>query len=227
MPVFECVRCNNLTYSASRFASVDCDHCGADRHRSLDHAYSFDEARVAARALAPGDHCCVHFDAPGDVAGLCAQILRAGLADGARLLAHPPGDLRGAIEAELEPGEAAAVEWADPSALYFDGFDADAIVAAFRQVAEAESRPVWVLGGPAACPSTFTTLGEFRRFEQLITDGTAETGMVVVCLYDRAVQGAEFATAGEETHPLAGDGDAVRRNERFAYASAESSPSST
>lgn len=227
MPVFECVRCNNLTYSASRFASLDCDRCGAARHRAIDHAFSFDEARSAVRPLAAGDHCCIHFDAPGDVAGLCAQILRSGLAEGARVLAHPPQDLRRAIEEELEAGEAAAVEWADPAALYAGDFDPEAIVAAFRQVAESETRPVWVLGGPPACPSAFTTAAEFGRFERLITDGAAETGMVVVCLCDRSVQGPEFVAAGEETHTLAGDGDAVRRNERFAYASAESSPSST
>jgi hypothetical protein len=227
MPVFECVRCNNLTYSASRFASIDCDQCGAARHRALDHAFSFDEARSAPRTLGDGDHCCVPFDTPEDVAPLCAEIVRAGLAEGARVMAHPPGGLRRAIEDELEADEAAAVEWADPAGLYDDGFDPDGTVAAFRQIAEAEPRPLWVLGGPAVSPSTFTTLEDFRRFERLITEGSVDTGMVVVCLYDRAVQDPEFVAAGEETHPLAGEGDAIRRNERFAYASAESSPSST
>ena len=59
MPVFECSRCNNLTYSASRFALLVCDVCGSNRQRILEHAFSFAEARDEPRELGPGDHCCL------------------------------------------------------------------------------------------------------------------------------------------------------------------------
>lgn len=227
MPVFECARCNNLTYSASRFADLSCDRCGAARHRALDQAFSFDEARTAPRTLSPGDHCCVPFDQPEQVAALCARILRAGVEAGARVFAHPPQRVADAIRSHLSEDEAGSVEWIDSAALYGDGFDPDRIVAAYRSLAASERRPVWVLGGPATSPRSFTTLDAFRRFERLITDGVEDTGMVVVCLYDRALHGPDFLAVGEETHALAAEGDDVRRNERFAYAIAESSPSST
>ena len=228
MPVFECVRCNNLTYSASRFAAIDCAECGGARHRSLDHAYSFDDARAADRSLGAGDHCCLAYDDPADVAPLCARIVRDGLAEGARLMAHPPTALGDAMRDALTDEEAAAVEWADPGGLYGEGFDPDCIVAAFRAVAEAEERPLWVLGGPGVAPRSFTTPDAFGRFERLITEGASDTGLIIVCLYDRALHGPDFVAGGEAVHTLfSDDGDALRRNERFVYASAESSPSST
>lgn len=226
MPVFECARCNAMTYSASRFADLVCDRCGAARHRALDQAFSFDEARAAPRSLAPGDHCCLAFDAPEEVAGLCVRIVRTALGEGARVIAHPPARLRAAVEASLEPDEVAAVEWADPLDLYTDGFEPEAVVAHFRQLAESEPRQVYVVGGPGAALGAVTTRADFERFERLITEGTTDTGMIVVCLYDRPTLGEAYAAVGQVTHPLMGADD-VRRNERFAYASAESSPSST
>ena len=228
MPVYECAVCNNLTYSASRFGSIDCDRCGGTRHRSLEHAYSFDEARAEPRTLSGGDHCCLGFDDPADVAQLCVDVIRTGFAAGARVIAHPPADVRAEIEPLLEPHEAEAVEWADTDALYRPGFDADAAVAAFRAISDAETRPLYVLGGPGIDLCSLMTPEELRRFERLITQGTSETGMVVVCLYDRRLQTDDSIEAGHETHPLTSDdGGAIRRNERFAYASAASSPSST
>lgn len=218
MPVFECARCNNLTYSASRFGSIHCDRCGGSRHRSLEHAYSFDEAREEPRTLSGGDHCCLGFDDPADVAHLCAHVIRTALADGARVIAHPPPDVRAAIEPLLDPAEAATVEWADSDLLYRPGFDPDASVAAFRAIADSEPRPIYVLGGPGVDLCALMTPEELRRFEHLITQGTSETGMVVVCLYDRRLQSADSVEAGRETHPLTSDdGGPIKRNERFAY----------
>lgn len=221
MPVYECARCNNLTYSASRFGSIDCDRCGATRHRSLEHAYSFDEARDEPRTLTSGDHCCLAFDDPAEVARICVHVIRTGLADDARVIAHPPADVRAAIEPLLEPNEAEAVEWADADALYRPGFDPDAAVDAFRGISDAETRPLYVLGGPGTDLCELMAPAELRRFERLITQGTSDTGMVVVCLYDRRLQTADSVEAGLETHPLTSDdGGAIKRNERFAFAEA-------
>ena len=221
MPVYECARCNNLTYSASRFASIVCDVCGGARHRALEHAFSFDEAREEPRSLHRGDHCCVTFDAPADIAPLCTHIIRTGLADGARVIGYPPRSLREAVTTMLESHETDAVEWHASDDVYGTSFDADAVVAQFRDMAEAETRPVYVVGGAERPLSDLAPPDEFRRFERMATELAIETGMVVVCLYDRALQGDGHLEAAEETHPLAsGDGAAIKRNERFVFAGA-------
>ncbi|CAA9471817.1 MAG: hypothetical protein AVDCRST_MAG85-5 [uncultured Solirubrobacteraceae bacterium] len=218
MPVYECARCNNLTYSASRFGSIQCDQCGGTRHRSLEHAYSFDEARDEPRKLSDGDHCCLGFDDPVDVAQICAHVIGTGLAAGARVIAHPPADVRAAIEPLLEPHEAGAVEWTDSDLLYCPGFDPDAAVDGFRAISDAEARPLYVLGGSGMDLCEVMTPPELRRFEHLVTQGTSETGMVVVCLYDRRLQSAGSMEAAQATHPLTSDdGGPIKRNERFAY----------
>src|SRR3954467_10196443 len=97
MPVFECARCNNLTYSASRFASITCDVCGGARHRMLEHALSFDEAREEPREVAAGDHCCVGYEDAEQAAPLAAHVIRAGLADQALVVAQLAAPLEQAV----------------------------------------------------------------------------------------------------------------------------------
>lgn len=218
MPVYECARCNNLTYSASRFASIECDVCGGSRHRGLEHAFSFDDARDEPRELAAGDHCCAAFDDPADVAPLCAHVIRAGVQAGARILTWPQAELRELIVAALEPSEAEAVEWMEAAEVYGDPFDADAVVTRFRRLAEGEPRPVYVVGGFDSALEDRTTVEEYRRFEHLATAAAVDTGMLVICLFDRRLHGEEFHGSGEETHPLASEGGAVKRNERFVFA---------
>ena len=218
MPVYECARCNNLTYSASRFASIECELCGGSRHRALEHAFSFDEAREEPRALAPGDHCCAAFDDPADIAPLCAHVVRTGIAAGGRVLSWPPADLRELIGALLETHEIQAVEWMEPAEVYGDPFDAEAVVERFRLLAVAESRTVYAVGGFDTPLEQRTTPEGYRHYEQLATAAATETGMVVVCLLDRRLHSESFLSTGQETHPLASDGAAVKRNERFVFA---------
>jgi hypothetical protein len=218
MPVYECARCNNLTYSASRFASIECDVCGGSRHRGLEHAFSFEEARDEPRVLAAGDHCCAAFDDPADVAPLCAHVIRAGVEAGARVMTWPQADLRGLIVAALEPHEAGAVEWMDAAEVLGDPFDPDALVARFRRLADDEPRPVYVIGGFDRALEERTTVEEYRRYEHLSTDAAVDTGMRIICLFDRRLHGEEFLRVGDETHPLASEGGAVKRNERFVFA---------
>ena len=218
MPVYECARCNNLTYSASRFAAIDCDVCGGTRHRALEHAFSFEEARDEPRTIAAGDHCCAAFDDPSDVAPLCAHVIRTGLTEGSRVLSWPQADLRELIVAALEPDEVAAVEWMEPAEVYGDPFVPEAVVQRFRTLAEGEERTVYGVGGFDSPLERHTTPAGYRHFEELATKAAIDTGMLVVCLFDRRLHGAEFLETGERTHPLASDGGAVKRNERFVFA---------
>jgi hypothetical protein len=219
MPVYECARCNNLTYSASRFTSIECDLCGGTRHRALEHAFSFEEARDEPRRLTPGDHVCVTFDTPDDVAPLCAHIIRSGLAENARVIAYPQDALATAITAILEPAEADAVEWQPADSIYGPGFDPDDVIEHFRLLAASEDRPLYIVGGSQRPFAELCDDAAFRRFEQGATEAAIDLGMVVVCLYERELQRGAHLDAGEETHPLASeDGAPVKRNERFVFA---------
>jgi hypothetical protein len=217
MPVFECSRCNNLTYSASRSADTDCDVCGGSRKRSLEHAFSFDEAREEPRVVAHGDHVCVWFDEPEQVAPLCVHLIRTGLAEGALVVAYPQAVLAAAIKDQLTEDERAKVDWHESADVYGPGFDPDDVVARFRTVGEAEQRPVYVLGGAESRLDELGAAEVFRRFERLATEVAIDTGMVVVCLYDRSFQPQGHVEAAEETHPLETSGATVKRNEDFVF----------
>lgn len=219
MPIFECSRCNTLSYSASRFASIACDSCGGMHFRAFDDVSSFGDVRVEPRRLAPGDHCCVPYDAPRDVAPLCARIVRDQLAAGSRVMAWPVPDLRDAIAASLAPDESAAVEWLDPLEVYGPPFDGEAIVEHFSGLAAREDRTMVVIGGPGRPLPEIATAEEYDAFERLVTERALETGMVVACLYDRRLHPAAHLACGDETHTLTTEHGAVHRNERFVFAS--------
>lgn len=218
MPVFECSRCNNLTYSASRFTTLTCAVCGGARHRVLDHAFSFDDARSQPRDIVHGDHCCLSYDDAESVAPLVAAILRRGLADGARVIAYPPRALRARVEATLTPEESARIDWHLPEAVYGDDFDADRVIEEFRAIADATDGPVYVIGGADRPHTDVCSLETFRDFERRATALGSEVGMVIGCLYDRTIQPDEVIGASAETHPLAASHGALRRNVDFVFA---------
>lgn len=217
MPVFECSRCNNLTYSASRFTSLTCDVCGGERHRVLDHAFSFDDARAQPRTIVHGDHCCLAYDDPAEVAPLFAAVLRHGVAEEAHVIAYPPADVRALVEQALSADDRDAVAWQEPQSVYGDDFDAAEVVERFRAIAESETRPVYVLGGPDRPLTSFATPEEFMRFERRVTELGSQLGMVIVCLYDRSVQPDAMVDVGCTTHPLAAAHGALRRNDEFVF----------
>jgi hypothetical protein len=218
MPVFECSRCNNLTYSASRFASIDCDVCGGARQRVLEQAFSFDDAREEPRTLVRGDHCCLSFGTPAEAAPLCAHVVRQGLGERARVLVYVRQEMQDAIRGQLTETEAQAVEFGDADEVYGPGFDPDATIARFRAIADAESRPVYVLGGSARPFETLVDAEDFRRYERMATETAVAMGMVVVCMYEAGLHSQQHLDARDETHPLTTDGGPVKRNGDFVYA---------
>lgn len=218
MPVFECSRCNNLTYSASRFALLVCDVCGSNRQRILEHAFSFSEARTEPRDLCPGDHCCLSYEHPREAVPVAVRLIRQGLDAGGRVLVYVPGALESAIRAELSGDEQGRVDWGAADDVYGPGFDADDVIARFTALAESEPRTVYLLGGSARPLETLMSREEYARFERRATDVATSTGLVALCLLDRTLHASDHHLDGLHTHPLAADGDAVKRNERFAYA---------
>jgi MEDS: MEthanogen/methylotroph, DcmR Sensory domain len=219
MPVFECSRCNNLTYSASRFALLVCDVCGSNRQRILEHAFSFTEARDEPRDLASGDHCCLSYADLDEAVTASTRFVRHGLAAGARVLSHIPAGVERGVRDELRSDEDELVEWGSADDIYAPGFDVEEIVARFVAVAEAEPRTVYVLGGPDRPFEEFVTADGYERYERCATEATTATGMVVLCLVDRTLHASDYHLSGLHTHPLTVDDDgAVKRNERFVYA---------
>jgi len=218
MPVFECSRCNNLTYSASRFALLVCDVCGSNRQRSLEHAFSFSEAREEPRELAPGDHCCLSYDDPAAAAPACVRLIRQAIADDGRIIGYLPKALEEAVRRELRPDEDARVEWDDPDNVYGPGFDADVVIENFVAIAEAEPRQVYLLGGSARPLETLMTSEEYADFERRATEATTASGLIALCLLDRRLHAPGHHLDSLHTHPLAAAGDEIRRNERFVYA---------
>ena len=218
MPVFECSRCNDLTYSSSRASALACSNCGADRRRVLDRATSFDEARRAARRPAPGDHACACFDEPEEIAEVAADMLAAGHDDGALLIGFVDQDVKQVINEALGDHPARdEVIWHPASDTYGSAFDPDAIVKRFVAMAKTERRPIYIVGCAHEPIESFTSADEWDRYERLATEKTVECGMAVLCLYDVRLHGDAVLAAGERAHPLHAHGSALQRNEAYAY----------
>ena len=93
MPVFECSRCNELTYSSSRANVVPCQGCGSARRRIVDNAASFAEAKTIPRAVSYGDHSIAVFDQYEQVAPIAVQFIDQGLLAGGLVMVAVPQKL--------------------------------------------------------------------------------------------------------------------------------------
>src|SRR5688572_27331632 len=131
MPIFECSRCNDMTYSSYDGAGRECVRCGSSRLRVIEGA--FDAARRAERELGAGDHAAIVFDEPAEVADFCARYLEGGIVNGERVVASVSPRLRESVEAELRPAAAAEVDWQNPRELYAD-FDANRVAALYDEM---------------------------------------------------------------------------------------------
>jgi hypothetical protein len=214
VPVFECSRCNHLTYSATHRLELRCDRCGGERLRVLDDPMSFAEARRHPRLIARGDHAAAVFDDPAEVAGVTAATLRAGVSEGALVQAFLPDALAAPVRASLGD-DAAQVAFHRPDELYGTTFDPDAIAERYRSLTN--GRTVYVAGCPDRPVRTYATLEAWVRYERMAHEIAVDAGMVVLCLYDRAVFEPPYLAVCEGTHPLLGEETDFRRNDEFAY----------
>ena len=173
MPVFECARCNEMTYSASAGTVDACDRCGSPRQRVIEGG--FDEARRSERTLGPADHAGLAYDDPASVAPFCARFLTEGVQAGERVVAGLPDDLREAVRALLPPDVALAVGWQDPSSIYGD-FDADRVAATYEALIAAESRTTRILAGLDAESAAGITRTSSRATSGWRTPSSLRTG---------------------------------------------------
>ncbi len=214
MPIFECSRCNEMTYSASFGVFFACAGCGSERRRVVDGG--FDEARRMQRPLAAGDHASLVYDDPATVAPFCARFLTDGVIAGERVVAGLQEDLSEAVAALVAPDVELMVEWRDPQAIYGD-FDADRVAAMYDALIRAEARTTRILAGPDAASVEGVSADEFARYEALSHAIITEYGATVVCLYDASSLPDAFVEVSARRHPLAVDDGGARRNERFEY----------
>jgi predicted nucleic acid-binding Zn-ribbon protein len=209
MPLFECTRCNGLTYSASALARA-CPACGAQRWRVLAET-SFAAAEVANRRLQLGDHCAVVFgeDVTG-AAAVCSAVIGAAVGRGEVVLCSLPDRLRDALDCPPE-----GITWLQSAQLYPDRFDPEALVAAHEETIAAAGRPVWFVVGPARPVAELAGLDAWRLYERLVHEVLARHEAGVVCLYDTTLNGEPVLDVCRETHPLLAEGEHA-----FAYAAA-------
>ena len=216
MPIFECARCNDMTYSAYPGAGRECLRCGSDRLRVIEG--SFSEARGGDRQIGPGDHVTVVFDEAREVATTCARFLEDGIVRRERVIGCASPRLRAAVEAELRAA-AADVEWQDPHDVYAD-FDADRIAREYDELIESEPRTTRIFAGVDMAYFEGVEPAEFDRYERLGHEIITSRGATVLCAYDAASLTPEFLEIGARRHSLEFVDGAPQRNERFEYAPA-------
>jgi MEDS: MEthanogen/methylotroph, DcmR Sensory domain len=217
MPIFECSRCNVMTYSSSTTNAAPCPECGSQRRRLVSDAASFAEAREIPRGVSHGDHSIAVFDDVEQIVPLAVQFIDQALLAGGLVMAAVPQELEDAILAKMHPEDAVGIAWEPPTDMYGPAFDADANVARFREIAETEPRPVFVIGCPSIPMQDFTSVDAWIRYERLAHELAVDEGITVLCLYDARLHDDEMISAGLRTHALAGEDAEFRRNEAFDY----------
>jgi MEDS: MEthanogen/methylotroph, DcmR Sensory domain len=214
MPVFECARCNEMSYSASAGSVGSCPNCGSERQRVIEG--DFEEARRSLRALGEADHATLVYDDTAAVAPFCARFLTDGVNAGERVVAGTQDDLREAISGLLGPDVELAVEWEDPRLLYGD-FDPDRVAATYEALIGGEERTTRILAGLDAQSAQSVDQAELDRYETLAHRIVTDHGATVVCLYDTRALAPGFLDVSACRHGLTIEDGAVRRNERFEY----------
>lgn len=218
MPVFECSRCNEMTYSSSKTNPTPCASCGAERKRLVSDAASFAEAKRIPRGVSHGDHSIAVFDDFEQVADLTTDFIRHGLIADALVMVAVPQDLENLVLERLEPHEARSIAWEPPSDSYGPLFDPHSIIERFRQIAIFEPRPVFVVGCAEEPIECFTSVHDWVHYERMAHETAVDHGMTVLCLYDARLHDSRMLEAGLKTHGLAANeyGELLR-NEEFHY----------
>jgi hypothetical protein len=214
MPIFECVRCNEMTYSASAGVQALCPRCGIERHRVLDG--DFVAARRSLRTLGEADHAMLLYDEVGLIAPFCARFLTDGVDAGERVVAGVQPDLREAVCALLGPDVELTVEWEDPGSIYGD-FDADRVAATYDALIASDSRTTRILAGLDAESARSVEPAELSRYERKAHEIITSHGATVLCVYDERALPPAFLEVSALRHGLTVEGGAARRNERFEY----------
>ena len=217
MPIFECSRCNDLTYSSSKTNVSACPECGSERKRLVHDAISFAEAKEVPRATSYGDHSIAIFDDFEQVAPMATQFVDQATLAGGLVMAAVPDELERMILERLHPDDRNGIFWEPPSDTYGPTFSPESVVDRFRDIAESEGRPVFVVGCAQEPIQNFTSAEGWVEYERLAHELAVEYGMTVLCLYDTRLHDDTMLRAGLKTHGLKVEAGQLHRNEAFDY----------
>ena len=217
MPIFECSRCNDLTYSSATTNVAACPDCGAERKRLVHDASSFAEAKAVPRATSHGDHSIAVFDDYEQVAPIATQFVDQATLAGGLVMAAVPDELERLILDRLHPEDQGGIFWEPPSDTYGPTFGPQQVIDRFIEIAESEDRPVFVLGCANEPIQSFTSREGWVEYERLAHETAVEHGMTVLCLYNAGLHDPAMLEAGLKTHGLTAESSHFRRNEQFDY----------
>lgn len=218
MPIFECSRCNEMTYSAFPGAvATPCPSCEGEYCRVLDG--NFDDARRCGRNLAAGDHATLAYEDPSTVAPFCARYLTEGVNAGERVIAPLRDEMREGIASMLAADVELLVEWEDAEQIYGD-FDADRIASMYDALIGGEERTTRVLAQLDDGLAGGVPPAELDRYEVAAHSIITSHGALAICLYDAGSLDPAVLEIGARRHTLAIEDGAIRRNERFEYQAA-------
>lgn len=217
MPVFECSRCNDMTYSSSRANAAPCARCGAERQRIVADAASFAEAKTIPRAASYGDHSIAIFNDFEQVVPLAVQFIDQAVLAGGLVMVAVPEELEDLIHDRMLPEDEHGVFWEPPSDTYGPTFAPHDVVERFREIAEAEERPIYVLGCADEPIQNFTSREGWVEYERLAHETAVAYGLTVLCLYDARLHDDAMLRAGLRTHSLRVEAGQYHRNEAFFY----------
>lgn len=218
MPIFECSRCNDLSYSSSRENVAPCAECDAERKRLIVDATTFAEAKTLPRATSYGDHSIAVFDDYADVAPIARQFIDQAVLAGGLVIAALPQQLEDLVLEQMHPEDQHGISWEPPSDTYGPTFSPQGVIERFSQIAEDDYRPVFVVGCAEEPIQTFTSREDWVLYERMAHETAVKYGMTVLCLYDARIHDEYMLREGLRTHGLEVDGDGeTRRNEAFDY----------
>jgi hypothetical protein len=97
-------------------------------------------------------------------------------------------------------------------------FSPESVIGRFREIAELEPRPVFVVGCADEPIQDFTSIQGWTQYERMAHEIAVEYGMTVLCLYDTRLHDPRMLEAGLRTHGLEADAEGrLMRNEAFDY----------
>lgn len=214
--VFECARCNALTYSASRAATYRCETCGSPKARILVDE-TFDTAEDVERTPHPRDHCAAVYRGPQAGAALAAPFIVDGLARGDQVIAQLCSRVRAELETTLAPDVVQATTWIDAEVAYGPGFEPEEAAARVRQAAHSAPRRLRLVGNLHAGIRDGMPADTLRRYERLAQDVAVDHEVTALCLYDAEIADDEYLAVCRDTHPLVARDERLRRNPAFAW----------
>lgn len=217
MPMFECSRCNQLSYSASKGAVAPCQACGARRRRIVVDSVSFAEAEAVPRAVSYGDHSVAVFDDFQQVAPMAVQFIDQALLAGGLVIAGVPQELEDLVHERMNPEDELGVLWEPPSDSYGPTFSPDEVVERYREIAELEDRPVFVLTCADEAIQTFTSREGWVEYERRAHQTATECGLTVLGLYDARLHDDTMLRAGLRSHGSRFESGELMPDEAFGY----------